>query len=723
MSVRNIIISNVILLMIVFMCTVSGCHNDGDQTITDIFQDSFYPMILKPTCEIHPGDPGDYARYCRRGWSDPEQEAAWVKDKTARCIFHVPVPRTIECVMDLRSLCSLGTPQVMTVSVGETRVATLNLKEIFQEHRFTIDRNLLEPGWNTMTFQCSRIDTPESLGLSRDRRTLAAFIRAIKFKPNLPLPDDSNDQPDIEFPEKYAVLKPGTVYRMIVPAKDNAVLTLNLKSNSEKPAQALLTVRQDGAIDAHGPALIIRKSWDIPVREKRFRVSINPENSEPIRILLENNGLEDVGFRGEYQERITVPDPWRELTEDIPAQNLPDHLFVAVPDALAPSFPGACGNPDAYTPFMDRMARTGDQWSAVHSTASYTVTSVAGMLSGTYPGEHGVSGIGDRLNARLNLVSSRFARQGYRTHAVSGMPTVSSLWGFARDFDQFHELSRMTTEPVSGRDLLDHVLLSMDDYLESRSFVYLHFREPHSPYHPPRPFDRLWGETDSGFGTIEGLRDLDRTGGRADPGTVSTVRNLYRGQVAFVDRLLEDLYFEICRRLPRDSDFAFMVISDHGEAFGEHGRFEHNSTVYGEMVGVPVIRGTGPQENKTGHIHPQPGSNRDMYNMLMNPQNPPGTQEPIWHRSAGNDHYLTGVRLGDWHYIEGGYYVSRELYHLVSDPGETVNRIHDFPVMADWLQSKMLSISGTRQQTGEPTVPIPLDQDTESRLRALGYLD
>jgi len=39
----------------------------------------------------------------------------------------------------------------------------------------------------------------------------------------------------------------------------------------------------------------------------------------------------------------------------------------------------------------------------------------------------------------------------------------------------------------------------------------------------------------------------------------------------------------------RKRDLLLVVFSDHGEAFGEHKRFSHNSTLYDEMTAVPLV--------------------------------------------------------------------------------------------------------------------------------------
>jgi arylsulfatase A-like enzyme len=73
---------------------------------------------------------------------------------------------------------------------------------------------------------------------------------------------------------------------------------------------------------------------------------------------------------------------------------------------------------------------------------------------------------------------------------------------------------------------------------------------------------------------------------RAKPPFVRYVANL-----ATIDKQLGQIFAAV-ERLGLEDRTYFIVSSDHGEAFGEHDTFKHNTTLYEELVRVPLmIRG------------------------------------------------------------------------------------------------------------------------------------
>ena len=48
-------------------------------------------------------------------------------------------------------------------------------------------------------------------------------------------------------------------------------------------------------------------------------------------------------------------------------------------------------------------------------------------------------------------------------------------------------------------------------------------------------------------------------------------------------------FFTVLRRSGRWEQMVVVVTSDHGEEFFEHGGFEHNRTLYDEMLRVPLL--------------------------------------------------------------------------------------------------------------------------------------
>jgi arylsulfatase len=105
--------------------------------------------------------------------------------------------------------------------------------------------------------------------------------------------------------------------------------------------------------------------------------------------------------------------------------------------------------------------------------------------------------------------------------------------------------------------------------------------EAHAPYAPHRPFAGRF----SGGGNPE---DTSAANPNDPVERQQYVEALYDEEILELDTYLHHLVQELeDRGLSRDS--WLIITSDHGEAFGEHGRFEHGSTVYGMVTRIPLI--------------------------------------------------------------------------------------------------------------------------------------
>ena len=188
-------------------------------------------------------------------------------------------------------------------------------------------------------------------------------------------------------------------------------------------------------------------------------------------------------------------------------------------------------------------------------------------------------------------------------------------------------------------------------------FLFVHLYEPHTPYDPPEPF-------------------------RSQSATA------YDGEIAFADSIVGALVADLKRRGLYDGTL-LVVLSDHGEGLGDHGRTEHGIFLYREALQVPlVVKLPAPAERGTRVGEPvglvdvlptSPGSSarasagppgcRPLCRRLLTARGRApdllGDDVPAIHLGWSELRSLVGARD---HFIEG---VRDELYDVVSDPGET----------------------------------------------------
>ena len=121
-------------------------------------------------------------------------------------------------------------------------------------------------------------------------------------------------------------------------------------------------------------------------------------------------------------------------------------------------------------------------------------------------------------------------------------------------------------------------------------FMMLHYVPPHEPYSPAPRFD-LFGAADyrgTANGELQTLRAIDSGELLPTRDDLEEIVSLYDGNLRMADEAVE-LVLRTLQRRDRWTRTAVLVVSDHGEAFHEHGRMGHNSTVYEEMLRVPFI--------------------------------------------------------------------------------------------------------------------------------------
>ena len=64
--------------------------------------------------------------------------------------------------------------------------------------------------------------------------------------------------------------------------------------------------------------------------------------------------------------------------------------------------------------------------------------------------------------------------------------------------------------------------------------------------------------------------------------------NDYLNSVRYVDFFIKNVFYQY-KRLGVYEDSIFLILGDHGEAFGEHGRNHHDAVPYEEVLKVPLI--------------------------------------------------------------------------------------------------------------------------------------
>jgi len=407
-------------------------------------------------------------------------------------------------------------------------------------------------------------------------------------------------------------------------------------------------------------------------------------------------------------------------------------LLISI-DTLRRDHVGAYGYDRPTTPQLDALAREGILCEDAVSTSSWTLPAHLSMLTSLDPGAHGGVDLRHGFNHSVDTLPALLRKGGYATEAVTSHLYVSEAYGVDDGFDHldFRQDRKATDVADRAMDILDRVG-------DRPFFLFLHFYDPHWHYDPPEHTLRIFEKSYSG--TITGIwQDFkNRNRSTTSAADLAHLLALYDGEIRYTDdeigRILSHLRE---RNLERGT--LVVVTSDHGEEFLDHGSWEHQKTLYEELIRVPLIlRGPGikPRREKAQ------ASLLDISPTILAwaRMSPPTTQRgqsilsPLAVREAYSetDHTVDGTRKaslragqGRWKLIlslakDGESLQQEEWYDLAADPTEkraSYPRSEEAGAIRKGLLSRW---RGDRNGSRAPLVCLGPEQ--RERLQALGYV-
>ena len=413
-------------------------------------------------------------------------------------------------------------------------------------------------------------------------------------------------------------------------------------------------------------------------------------------------------------------------------------VLLVVLDTLSASRIACYGDPLAETPTLDRLASQSLRCERAFSSATYTLTSTASLFTGLSPIAHGTLGPQSNVlkDAHLTLAES-FAEAGWRTAGISCNPHVVAEGGFDQGFAEFayHERDTYDAHPVPAA-ALEQAREFWSSGGEEPRFLYLHLLQPHAPYDPPGARQEVAGTTRED-GQPDVLLELHRSGEVIPPSHPLVQRALlrYRAGLTYVDEVLGELFDEL--GVWADEELIVALVSDHGEAFGEHGVILHGSDVHEELARVPLLlraptlqagahsglvrtRDLGATlAQLAGAPWPEPDGERGR-SMLEQFDAPDAQGSEVLTRSGG-DRPVWCLRSEQWTLVYHAATESAELYDTRRDPREEHDLAPERPRVVASLIERLNQRLDQDRERGRRAGPGRSTDAHASELDAQGY--
>lgn len=404
------------------------------------------------------------------------------------------------------------------------------------------------------------------------------------------------------------------------------------------------------------------------------------------------------------------------------------------------------GYPLDTAPFIDgKLAAEGTLFESLVAAATTTGPAHVSMLTSLPPSAHGSTSNFAAAAPKATMLAEVLRRHGFATAAVTenGPMNVAQ---FGRGFDLFAENKSVDIRRPSGQ--IDRTFAWAREWLlqqRGRSyFLLLHTFQVHFPYAPPPRYAELFPQLPPGHEAHPRLSP-----GR-DP-------RYYDREIRFVDDELRS-FFAFLEAEGLDDPLLFVLTSDHGDAFLEHGYWGHGADVHAEVTNVPLIFwGSGVARGRrlrepVGHIDlmptlldlvgvpiPESVDGRSLADRVRGagvPEIAPVFSEAWYPWGRGPDEATPieqptlAVRLGERKLVrrrtEQGFEYA--YYDLSTDPGERNDRYAEAEeetrdlrrLLAAYTESAAAKLgTGDRAPDAAPL----LDPERKAKLEALGYVE
>ncbi len=184
-------------------------------------------------------------------------------------------------------------------------------------------------------------------------------------------------------------------------------------------------------------------------------------------------------------------------------------LFVTI-DTLRPDHVGIYGHPDARTPRLDALARSGAMFTDARVPYPLTLPSHSSLLTGRLPYRHGARRNDSfALDPELPTIAGTLGEAGRATAAIVSTFVLNRNFGLSRTFGTYHDLSdpadmKRGKNERRADEVTDLARAWITDRPDSSFFLWTHFFDPHDDYEPPFPYDTIYagGERDLYDGEI-----------------------------------------------------------------------------------------------------------------------------------------------------------------------------------------------------------------------------
>lgn len=607
---------NLIACVLLTLCLFSCQRQKLNQK--DLVQNISYAEKQSDTQVILFGTPGGKMQIGSGWWPDSEFDHGfqyrWIVAPKAEFVFYQKTPAPVYLHLQLKSFYS----NPAEVYVNQNLISKIDVNTAKQVFTMPLASEVLLPGLNHVELRFAEVRMPREK--ATDLRELAAAAYFAIITPSKYLTDPEAHDVQTEFWNTDRILIGSKTYPAINYRQGGSVRFFEILNQNPVLKFGYYFEPQAFAENddfARFSITLCREAQERVIFEKRLTdrglgfeqidlskyLSKKDDSIYEIAFQIQRNSIFDKGetawIEPSLMQQISKRQkqfPDNSLTQ-VRSLNRNANVIVVVLDAGAAKHYSTYGYFRKTTPVIDQLAREGIQFNSAYTQAVYTLASTASLMTGLYPFHHRVLYLNSKLPPDSKTMARSFDEGGYATGTFIANGNASSTFGLTQGFSQVAEVFREKRYTGWGQDVTDRFSGWVDKNRARPFFAYLHYREPHAPFRPPREWIAKF--TDPNYRDPIGMsmitarnydirQDINIGKVKASNADLDFITALYDGNLAYGDFQI-GLVIKKLKDLGIYDDTVIIVTSDHGEAFWEHGYSGHNVQLYQESMHIPLV--------------------------------------------------------------------------------------------------------------------------------------
>ncbi len=275
----------------------------------------------------------------------------------------------------------------------------------------------------------------------------------------------------------------------------------------------------------------------------------------------------------------------------------PNIIFIVV-DALRADHLTSYGYTRMVAPNLENwLASEGVLFAEATAVSSWTNPSNGALLTGRLPSDIVTvwSDMNERIPESETLLAEYLQSNSYVTAGFVANWWVSARFGYDQGFDYYVQTEGDDRERAAAVNDLAQTWLDANSRSIEQSdrplFLFLYYFDPHSWYDPPPPFDTRYDPDYTGFLTPEQFghgHEVVSGNLTLSDRDLEHLIALYDGEIAYWDQQFGLMMDDLERRGLLENSL-IVLTSDHGQMFGEHGKWVHRNSLFEEVLRVPLL--------------------------------------------------------------------------------------------------------------------------------------